>query len=240
MPKKELMNFRDIGGLPTNDGRKVKHGRIFRTGNIAHIDQRAAEHLAEDLKIKAYIDFRSPTEIVQFGEPKALSRAGIEWINIHIESEDPIFKLLERPLKKDWTEFYTRLFDYNLESWARFLKVIRDLDAPVMYGCLFGKDRTGIATSFLLSHLDVKRDHIYEDYSKTTTGLYPNVERLKVIWEKSTLTEQEQLEHFMKAHPEIIEDFLRHYHENSQPKLRKVLHNLEELAADLQGQLLTK
>lgn len=238
MSKKELMNFRDIGGCPTVDGRKVKMGRIYRTGNIAHIDDRAAQHLVEDLGIKTYIDFRGANEIVQFGEPKALKKAGVNWVNLHIEAEDPVFSKIERPLKKDWTEFYIRMFEYNLESWAKFLKTIRDADSPIMYGCLFGKDRTGIATSFLFSHLGVKPVFIYDDYAKTTTGLYPQVERLKVIWENSTLTEQEQLEHFMKAHPEIIEAFLRHYEENSQPKLRKVLHNLEDLSEELKDLLL--
>src|SRR5690606_11541917 len=31
-----VRNFRDVGGLPTLDGRRVRHGALFRSGHLAH------------------------------------------------------------------------------------------------------------------------------------------------------------------------------------------------------------
>jgi protein-tyrosine phosphatase len=31
-----IRNFRDVGGLPTVDGRRVRYGRLFRSGHLAH------------------------------------------------------------------------------------------------------------------------------------------------------------------------------------------------------------
>ncbi|MER7986936.1 tyrosine-protein phosphatase, partial [Streptomyces noursei] len=31
----EVRNFRDVGGLPTVDGRRIRQGRLFRSGHLA-------------------------------------------------------------------------------------------------------------------------------------------------------------------------------------------------------------
>ncbi|MEK6554376.1 MAG: tyrosine-protein phosphatase [Bdellovibrionota bacterium] len=234
----DLFNFRDLGGLPTNSHELTKEGLIYRTGNMTHLHKETAAYLTEQLGITTYIDFRGEQEIKQFGRPEVLLEAGIEWVNIHIEADDVEFAKLTHPKPEDWVQLYVRLFEKNMVGWAKFLKLIRDTETPVMYGCLFGKDRTGIATGLLLNHLDVQREFIFADYSKTTKGLFPNVSRLKEVWEKTKLTEEEVLEHYLSAHPEIITGFLGHYLDKSYHAFQKLTGGIDELDIKLKEKLL--
>lgn len=219
---KDLFNFRDLGGLTTSDQRVFKTGWVYRTGNISHLTEKTARYLAQNLKIKTYIDFRGTKEIDQFGHPTALKDAGIDWLHLPIDADDPDFAKITHPKPEDWVQLYVRLFEKNQKSWAHFLNFIRDSNAPLMYGCLFGKDRTGIGTGLLLHHLGIVRDQIVHDYSKTTQGLFPNVVLLKKVWESTRLSEDEVLEHYLKAHPEILNGFLDHF-------LDRAAHSFNEL-----------
>ncbi|MGC3141936.1 tyrosine-protein phosphatase, partial [Enterococcus faecalis] len=53
-----VVNFREIGGFPTQQGTVVKTGHFFRSGelvNDAHADQ---QKQVEDYQIKRIYDFR--------------------------------------------------------------------------------------------------------------------------------------------------------------------------------------
>ena len=235
---KDLFNFRDLGGLRTKDQKKVKSGLVYRTGNISHLTEETAEFLVEKLEIKTYIDFRGKNEIQEFGEPKVLLSAGIEWVNIHIEADDPDFAKISHPQPKDWVQLYVRLFEKNKAGWAQFLKIIQESKKPLMYGCLFGKDRTGIGTGLLLDRLSVEKNEIIKDYSKTTEGLFPNVEKLSKIWQNTKLTEEEVAEHYLKAHPEILSGFLDHYLDSSHQNFQMVVGNAQQLDEGLRKKLI--
>lgn len=43
-----LPNTRDVGGLPTDDGRYVKHARLLRSGALDHATARDLEVLLDD------------------------------------------------------------------------------------------------------------------------------------------------------------------------------------------------
>jgi protein-tyrosine phosphatase len=234
----DLFNFRDLGGLPTNTHEVTKSGKIYRTGNIAHLQKETAAYLVNQLGIRTYIDFRGEQEIIQFGKPQVMLDAGIDWVNIHIEANDPVFEKLTHPTPDDWVQLYIRLFERNMVGWAKFLKLVLDAKAPLMYGCLFGKDRTGIATGLLLHHLDVQREFIFSDYAKTTKGLFPNVTLLKEVWAKTKLNQEEVLEHYLSAHPEIIKGFLGHYLDKYYHEFQKLTGGIDELDVKLKEKLL--
>ncbi len=43
-----VRNFRDVGGLPTVDGLRVRYGRLFRSGHLAHATEEDAAFLSSD------------------------------------------------------------------------------------------------------------------------------------------------------------------------------------------------
>jgi protein-tyrosine phosphatase len=61
----------------------------------------------------------------------------------------------------------TNMVDMAYNGGAQFATVLRHLitsDQPLLYHCTAGKDRTGMATAFLLTILGVKQELIEADY----------------------------------------------------------------------------
>lgn len=227
MPQ-NLFNFRDLGGLETKCNRQVRHKHLFRAGNLGDIQDSSADFLVQQMNVTTYIDFRTDYEIERFGRPQPLINRGVKWVNLHIDTNDPVFNSLERPLPDDWIALYIRLFEKNAAEWVRFIKIIKEAKGAVVYGCLFGKDRTGIATSMILQQLNVRDEHILRDYSKTAQSMFPHVMRLKAIWEGTNLTPEEQFRHYLDTPEVIIESFLKFYRSRALTELKHILDELGE------------
>lgn len=58
----EIVNFRDLGGILTADGRKVAPKRLIRCGELANISDTAAECLKKEYHLKYIADFRTLAE----------------------------------------------------------------------------------------------------------------------------------------------------------------------------------
>ena len=54
-------NFRDIGGLKTHDGRMMKPGILFRSGDLSRLSASDSEKLLR-LRLKLICDLRTPRE----------------------------------------------------------------------------------------------------------------------------------------------------------------------------------
>ena len=62
MQLKKLSNTRDLGGLPTADGRKIKHGKLLRSGKLYKLPQKTVDAFKE-LGVTTVVDLRIFTEI---------------------------------------------------------------------------------------------------------------------------------------------------------------------------------
>lgn len=204
-----LYNFRDLGGLRTaTNTQEIKPGLLFRTGNVAHWSESAAQHVAVDRGVKLYIDLRNPIEVEKFGAPDNLVKQKVEWMPISIDTSDEIFENTKLPKAKDWLDLYQRLFEKNLKSWVQFTKVVSTANTPVLYGCLFGKDRTGIATSLILNLLDVHDEHIVTDYAKTTSHIGPLADLFQHLFHNHGASTEEIFEHYSRSHESVMLGFL--------------------------------
>src|ERR1044072_1980466 len=56
-----VRNFRDVGGLPTADGRRVRYGVLFRSGHLAHATEEDAAFLTS-LGLHTIFDFRNAAD----------------------------------------------------------------------------------------------------------------------------------------------------------------------------------
>ncbi|WP_342669624.1 tyrosine-protein phosphatase [Aldersonia kunmingensis] len=62
-----LLGFRDIGGLRTQGGGRVRRGVLFRSGTPQFLDGDAARILLADTGIRSTIDLRLPHEVAVEG-----------------------------------------------------------------------------------------------------------------------------------------------------------------------------
>ena len=160
-------NFRDIGGYPTKEGKKIKKGIYFRTGRQ---DRMSEKDLAElkNLKISTQIDLRKPEEILDQGKGP-LENMGADYINIPIIPDggsDQLSRLVGDTGISG--KRYLGYLEFGPESWLKIFEILANKDSlPVVLHCTAGKDRTGVSTAFLLSVLGVDRDLIEADYKLT-------------------------------------------------------------------------
>ncbi|HNW72989.1 MAG: tyrosine-protein phosphatase [Bacteroidales bacterium] len=164
-------NFRDLGGIQTNDGRKIKPGLLYRSGDLSRLDERELTMLG-NLGIRAVIDFRAQREISRHPDILPKTVREVFFIHIHDTARDHAEKLFgERnaeALRSVLTDDYVRMVRYHRHDFARFLQILLTTQhLPLVYHCAAGKDRTGLATVFLLSALGVPADRITDDYMDT-------------------------------------------------------------------------
>ena len=60
-------NFRDLGGYAASDGRTIKWGLVYRSGELSQLSNDDVGKL-EGLGIRAVVDLRSPEEVSARGE----------------------------------------------------------------------------------------------------------------------------------------------------------------------------
>jgi protein-tyrosine phosphatase len=181
-------NFRDFGGYPTVDGRWVKWGFLFRSGQLSGLTEQDVELLAS-LELDLIFDFRRQEE--QDSDPSILPTSNppqITSLPIIPGSNSRFFEQTEAQAGDRQS-----MFDFMLEInrdfaeaqapvYARMFKAILDVqDARFLVHCAAGKDRTGFAAAMVLLALGVSREVVMRDYMLTARFFHPHVEieRLK-------------------------------------------------------------
>ena len=164
-------NFRDLGGLKTMDGRKVKPGLLFRSGDFYTLSHEDIRKL-EEMKLAAIIDLRARREIVRRPDKLIGTVKEIIHIDIHDAARDKAEKFLEEGdaegLETLLIDDYIRMVKDHQNDFRRFMEIITITEnLPLVYHCAAGKDRTGLATVFLLSALGIEMQFIWDDYLAT-------------------------------------------------------------------------
>lgn len=166
------VNLRDVGGLPAGD-RRTRFGVLFRSGNLAHLDEAGLAALRR-LGLKRIIDLRADDEVMW-----APSRLG----DIAVTTQRaPLFLgSVESFFANDVSldEMYRRLVE---DSADRVVAVVRGIlaDQPVLVHCTVGKDRTGVTVALALAAAGVDEDAVVADYARTE-GLLPESRNRRVV-----------------------------------------------------------
>jgi protein-tyrosine phosphatase len=166
----QVFNLRDLGGVPTSDGRTVRWRRLYRSDTLAGL---AEDDRAEfgSLGVRTVVDLRRPIEVEKHGrvpEWDGLVHRNIvlehqEWHeNPYQDGDDPVRYLADR---------YRDMSEQAYEGIAEAVGLIADGQAaPVLVHCMAGKDRTGVVIALTLALLGVTDDEIDAEYSLSTAG----------------------------------------------------------------------
>jgi protein-tyrosine phosphatase len=182
-------NFRDLGGYPTEDGRQVRWGLLYRSDNLAHLTDADLERIRA-MNIRLVCDFRSPEEKAE--EPDRLPAEDppdVAALPIFDESFSPS-NLREKfssgdlddlDLRQTLTEA-NRLFATRFAGQyaAMFERLIQPENLPAVVHCTAGKDRAGFASAVILRTLGVPEETVYEDFLLTNHYTAQKIER--TLW----------------------------------------------------------
>ncbi len=189
------VNFRELGGYPMKDGRRIIQGVFYRSGQLADLTEEEFR-IVENLGIRTVIDLRSdyernrkpdpdldlaenyhiPAFVDKYGNELDLSPAGIaKAVGGQAAGVNSFLQYMYGSLVFD-SRAYQAMFDALLNE-----------QVPILLHCTAGKDRTGVASMLILLALGADRRVLHKDYMMT------NAYRRNVI------------DRFLKAHRDEIE-----------------------------------
>jgi len=171
-------NFRDLGGIRTEDGRYVKWGKIFRANRLSDLsktDLRTLNYL--DLKVVA--DFRYevesrkhpdkvPTSAKYFQYPIG-DKEGTRYLEMKT-------KVRQGATAPEVKEMFIGIMGEFADSGTVFFQPVIDHllaeEVPLVFHCSGGKDRTGYMSAMILSAVGVDRKTIMNEYLMSNFYLY--------------------------------------------------------------------
>ncbi|MFF5701008.1 tyrosine-protein phosphatase [Streptomyces sp. NPDC012794] len=176
-----VRNFRDVGGLPTIDGRRVRPGRLFRSGHLAHATETDAEFLGS-LGLHTVFDFRNEADHALEGPDVELP--GVR--NVNIPLTDPAdgreFWRMVRDGELDQLRgllgegraaarmraSYRTIIETRTAEQSRVVHALAQDSVPALMHCAAGKDRAGLSVAVTLLALGVEREAIVADYLESS------------------------------------------------------------------------
>lgn len=209
-------NFRDLGGIPTADGRRIASGRIYRAEAFSALEEEEWQAV-RGLGVRLVCDLRSPQERVKHpvrwvgGRPRFAELA----ILPDVRTADPE---IMRQIVEDETGGFARnllLENYAampaaFESGLRSLigSVVDRQELPLLVSCTAGKDRTGFVCSLLLHAVGVAHEDVLADYLRSNASFDPEVIRVALSgWLRSPLKDapSDAVLEALKVHREYLE-----------------------------------
>ena len=170
-------NFRDVGGLPTADGRRLRHGLLYRSDALDELD---ADDLVriEKLAIKVCCDLRSDGERLQrpsrWPEGRAPRTLALPVAtDIRVLMPELVTQLRRDPSAEGAARLMQHLYRDLPVVCAPvlaqlFTLMIDEADSlPLVVHCTAGKDRTGFIIAMMLHAVGVPAETIASDYLQT-------------------------------------------------------------------------
>lgn len=173
-----VRNFRDVGGLPTADGRRVRFGLLYRSGHLAHATEEDTRFLA-GLGLHTVFDFRNRADIALDGPDVELP--GVRNVNMPLNDPADAAEFWRTVRDGDVTALraalgegrahrqmegsYREMIRGRTGEHARLLRLLAGEDGlPALLHCAAGKDRAGLSVAVVLLALGVEREALEVDY----------------------------------------------------------------------------
>ncbi len=211
------VNVRDLGGLPTEDGRVITPRVLLRSDNLQGLTEKDVAQLLGEVGLRTVIDLRTPAEVDGEG-PGPLVAAGVRHVNLNfIPGWDPraydANRVIphEKRYDNDMSHFYLGYLDEAGPEVVRGLHTLVEPDVgTAIVHCAAGKDRTGVLCALALVVAGVPREHVVDDYALTA-------ERIEKIRDRLTNS------------PTYADDMTRRSLDDMRPHALSMWHFLDRL-----------
>ncbi len=245
-------NFRDVGGYETADGRRVRYGKLFRSGMLVGVSDDGVATL-DALGIRTVVDLRTQVEVDALGPDRLPEGTRVVQIRIPSAGADPMvveaLKTGHFPYLPDLVSANRAYITDDAVQFGDLFALLTDsANLPVIIHCLGGKDRTGVSIALLLTILGVpwpivRQDYLLSNvYFANSAGDQPD--SLNRVMERSLghapdFGDEESRREFFVLRPEYIDVVLdettkngRTFDEFVRDELRLSAANVERLRAD--------
>lgn len=182
-----VVNARELGGYVSTEGRRIKYGKLIRTGQLSGASDEDLRILSERYRVGTVIDLRSDFELQGQPDPTV---EGAEYHNLQVLefdfTEEVAKELADIVAEKDRgkrlirsagagmyadAEIYSRIVfgEPAKKAYSRFFELLlaNDGEHSVLFHCTQGKDRTGIGAAMTMALLDFSEKMILADYMMT-------------------------------------------------------------------------
>ncbi|MCQ2547460.1 MAG: tyrosine-protein phosphatase [Clostridia bacterium] len=214
-----INNFRDLGGIPTKDGRHFKKGIYYRSALLRGLSPDEKDYIF-DQGIRTVIDLRADAEVARKPDDEIPHVAYMHFPVQKETEQDRYGKLIEQikaePSKeKRWSmipnmgDLYSEMLtnDFsrtNLRAIVNFM--INYQLGAIDFHCASGKDRTGMLTATLLLIAGVSREEIMKDYMLSLD--YAETEALEKYNRVISLGGDEHLAHLVHEMFLVKEEYM--------------------------------
>ncbi|HEY7708332.1 MAG TPA: tyrosine-protein phosphatase [Gaiellaceae bacterium] len=211
-----LLNARDLGGHPTEDGGETRWGSVVRADSVRQLTEEGWRSVV-DYGVRTIVDLRSDEELAE--DPPA--ELPIDAVHVSFFDDRPdVFEEVEEAsagaadhaaATREVYLIFLERFRANVAAAVR--AVAQAPEGAVVVHCHGGKDRTGLVSAFLLRLAGVPIDEIATDYALSE-------ERLRTRHEEwfAQAADERELErlHRISKTPassmrEVIEELERRY-----------------------------
>ncbi len=173
------VNVRDVGGLPTVDGRTTRPRVLVRADNLQDLTDSDVARLLDEVGVRTVVDLRSTGEVHLEGPTPLEGRVAHHRLTLipeepgepdRAEVERAVPSFADRSARAgdgptDMTGYYLGYLEDRPDNVAQALRVLADpASGAVLVHCAAGKDRTGTVVALALSLAGVTRDAVVADY----------------------------------------------------------------------------
>lgn len=178
------VNVRDLGGLPTSDGRQVQPARLIRSDNLQELTAADVRHLVDNLRVRAVADLRTSVEVNREGPGPLTKEPQVKLSHLSLFPEagantDAVAAEQGRPALLPWQDserprvgdgsgdasvVYLNYLQDRPEAVIDALRLIAYSDGATIVHCAAGKDRTGVVVALALAEVGVEPGAIVDDY----------------------------------------------------------------------------
>jgi hypothetical protein len=178
LPLAGAFNFRDLGGYPTDDGRRTRWGRVFRSDTLGELTDEDLDVL-RGLGLATVVDLRTAAEVERDGRVH-LGDHGLDYVNLSVLPKEGGESAAAPSGDADLSERYLWYLQAGRVPLTTALAMVADPGAhPLVFHCTAGKDRTGVLSALVLSCLGVTREAVVDDYVQTAARLDLILQRLR-------------------------------------------------------------
>jgi protein-tyrosine phosphatase len=165
-----VVNFRDLGGYRTSDGRRIRWQRIFRSDMLAELTRDDLERLCP-IGIKTVCDLRSageraarPSPMITQPPPTMHQIGFMPHEGEQLLADVKAGRVTVAQIEMRVGEIYRRFVIDQAATYSSLLELAVTQSLPMLVHCTSGRDRTGFAAAVILMALGCDRSTIAADY----------------------------------------------------------------------------